>query len=87
MSPKVHLTQEGLQQIINIRASMNWGLFDKLKSDFIDHTLISIPFINTTNIPYPNWLAGFITGESNFGVLYSKIKYQNRSSSKIKIYN
>jgi len=26
MNQKVHLTQEGLQEIINLKASMNWGL-------------------------------------------------------------
>jgi len=72
MSQKVHLTPEGLQQIINIRASMNWGLSEKLKSEFIDHTPIFRPFIDTTKIADPNWLAGFTTGESNFGVHIQK---------------
>jgi len=51
---------------------MNWGLSEKFKTEFIDHTPISRPFIETTNIPDPNWLAGFITGESNFGVYIQK---------------
>ena len=36
MSNKSHLTMEGLQQIINIKASMNLGLSDLLKSEFKD---------------------------------------------------
>ena len=31
ISRKEHLTTEGLQQIVNIRATVNWGLTDKLK--------------------------------------------------------
>ena len=28
--------------------------------------LIERPVINTENIPDPNWLAGFVSGEGNF---------------------
>ena len=38
MSNKVHLTIEGLNQIVNIKASMNLGLSDKLKSEFAGYT-------------------------------------------------
>lgn len=31
---KTHLTEQGLISIINIRSSMNWGLSDKLKTEF-----------------------------------------------------
>jgi hypothetical protein len=34
MIQKKHVTLEGLQQIINIKASMNLGLSDALKSAF-----------------------------------------------------
>jgi hypothetical protein len=36
MNNKIHLSFEGLQQIINIKASMNLGLSDLLKSEFKD---------------------------------------------------
>jgi hypothetical protein len=68
MSNKVHLTIEGLNQIVNIKASMNLGLSDKLKSEFAGYTpfpdlfrgiLIyedlgtERPVINNDNIPDP----------------------------------
>ena len=34
MKEKIHLTKEGLQQIVNIKASINNGLSDKLKLEF-----------------------------------------------------
>ena len=35
MNHKKHLTLEGLQEIVNIRASMNLGLSDELKKRFL----------------------------------------------------
>jgi len=54
MKNKVHLSIEGLKQIINIKASMNLGLSDFLKSEFIDFTPVKRHIINTENIPDPN---------------------------------
>jgi len=34
MNNKAHLTLEGLKQIVNIKASMNLGLSDILKSEY-----------------------------------------------------
>jgi hypothetical protein len=51
---KEHLKKEGLQQIINIKASMNLGLSDLLKSEFSQFTSVERQFINTENIPDPN---------------------------------
>jgi hypothetical protein len=36
MSKGEHLTTEGLQKIVNIKASMNLGLSDQLKGIFTD---------------------------------------------------
>jgi len=72
MIQKKHVTLEGLQQIINIKASMNLGLSDALKSAF----------------PYTGWepegwvnrktrscfTAGFIEGEACFYVKITKKK-------------
>ena len=52
---------------------MNLGLSDFLKSEFINFTLVERAVINTENIPEPNWIAGFVTGEGNFDV---KISHQ-----------
>lgn len=68
MNNKAHLSIEGLHQIINIKASMNLGLSDFLKSEFNEFTPVERPVINTENIPDPNWIAGFVTGEGSFDV-------------------
>jgi len=68
MNSKEHLKIVGLQNIVNIRASMNWGLSDLLKSNFTNFFPVERPIINTTNIPDPNWLAGFVSGEGCFFV-------------------
>jgi hypothetical protein len=54
MINKAHLTTEGLQEIINIKASMNLGLSDELKSNFINTVPVQRPTIKTTNIPDSN---------------------------------
>ena len=48
---KNHLTLEGLYQIINIKASMNLGLSDMLKSEFKNFIPIERPKFKTANIP------------------------------------
>jgi len=69
---KNHLTVEGLHQIINIKASMNLGLSLMLKSEFKKFNPIERPKFNTENIPDPNWIAGFVSGEGNFDVNITK---------------
>lgn len=68
MSNKAHFTIEGLNQIVNIKASMNLGLSDKLKSEFAGYTPVERPVINNDNIPDPAWISGFVSGEGNFDV-------------------
>ena len=63
INTKVHLTEVGIQQIINIRASMNLGLSDLQKSEFINYNPVPRPIINYTENPNPNWIAGFSSGE------------------------
>jgi hypothetical protein len=53
INTKAHLTKEGLHQIINIKASLNLGLSENLKSDFTKITPVERPLIKTTNIPDP----------------------------------
>lgn len=79
---KRHLTIEGLNEILSIKAAMNLGLSDKLKNEFPSHWLIK-PLTRLTvdtGMPNKDWLAGFIEGESCFYVsVYnspkSKLKY------------
>jgi hypothetical protein len=54
MNKNAHLTKEGLQQIINLKSSMNLGLSDVLKTNFIKTISIVRPIFFTTNIPDPN---------------------------------
>lgn len=68
---KEHLNYEGLLQIINIKASMNLGLSEELKSEFINFSPIDRPSITVKNIPNPNWISGFVTGDGNFDVKIS----------------
>jgi hypothetical protein len=47
---KAHLSVEGLNQIVNIKASMNLGLSDMLKSEFAGYTPVERPVINSDNV-------------------------------------
>ena len=68
---------QGIQKIVNNKASMNWGLSDELKKAFPE----TIPVkkegsINNYNIlaSAEEWVAGFATGESNFFTTVQKSK-------------
>jgi hypothetical protein len=76
MKNGAHLSDEGLRKIINIKASMNLGINDNIKSNFVDISPVDRPVINTENIPDPNWVAGFVTGDGNFdaGIRESQTK-------------
>lgn len=71
---KNHLTIEGLNQIINIKASMNIGLSEIIKSNFNNIVAVNRPIINTKNIPEPQWITGFVNGEGTFDVKIYKSK-------------
>lgn len=51
MKNKDHLAMEGLQEIINIKSSMNLGLSDELKPYFINTVPVQRLMIKTINIP------------------------------------
>jgi len=65
---KAHLSMEGLNQIVNIKASLNLGLSDIVKSSFKDIVPVDRPVISTQTIPDPNWVSGFVDGEATFDV-------------------
>ena len=65
---KAHLSIEGLQQIVNIKASLNLGLSAILKSSFNDIKPVDRPVISTDTIPDPYWVTGFVDGEATFDV-------------------
>jgi len=66
---------------------MNLGLSHMLKSEFKNFIPIERPKFKTANIPDPNWIAGFVSGEGNFDVNITasthKIGYLLRNSIKI----
>jgi hypothetical protein len=62
MAQGAHLTNEGLQQIINIKASLNLGISEKIKSEFNQTVPVERLIIQTTNIPDPHWVSGFASG-------------------------
>jgi hypothetical protein len=47
---KAHLTLEGVKELINIKASMNLGLSDTLKSEFAGYTPVERPLIHYDNV-------------------------------------
>lgn len=69
---KAHLNIEGLHQIINIKASINFGLSEQLKSEFKNFSPVERPIITIENIPEPHWISGFTSGEGNFYVKIAK---------------
>ncbi len=74
---KQHLTIEGLHKLISIRASINRGLKDELIKFFPNVIPICRSIINSTEIPDPNWIAGFSSGESCFDIkIVKNIKYR-----------
>lgn len=88
MNEKAHLSNEGLYQIVNFKASINLGLSDFFKSEFKDFIPIEKSVIKTENIPDPNWISGFVTGEGNFDVRiteYSKNKIGYRVQLRFRI--
>ncbi len=72
INQKRHLTSEGLNQIVNIRAAMNLGLTDTLKREFPAYIPVVRPLIQDQKIKDPYWLAGFTSGEGCFMVKIGK---------------
>jgi len=65
---KTHLNIEGLHQVVNLKASINLGLSEKLRSEFKNFTPVERPILKIENIPDPNWISGFASGEGNFSI-------------------
>jgi hypothetical protein len=72
LNNKEHLIYEGLQEIVNIRATLNLGLSAELKEAFPHTIQITRPLIKNQIIPDPNWLAGYTSGEGCFYIVLSK---------------
>ena len=70
MKDKEHLTAEGLQEIINIRATLNKGLTPALKEAFPNSVAVLRPQLSHlhTLVIHPQWIAGFTSGDGSFKV-------------------
>ncbi|CAG8976708.1 hypothetical protein HYALB_00008463 [Hymenoscyphus albidus] len=88
MLNKEHTTLDGIQKIVNIKASLNTGLSKDLKDSFPKSnptTLKTMESYDTcviqqkSNNLHPEWLAGFCTGESNFFIAVQKSKTKSES--------
>lgn len=67
-----HLSAKGLQEIVNIKASLNLGLSDSFKTIFPNTLPVTRPLIENITIAHPEWMAGFVSGEGCFLVEMSK---------------
>ena len=70
---KEHLTLEGVQKIVSIKASMNNGLSDKLKVAFPNIIPVPRPLVLDLTIIDPNWLSGFVSGEACFLLIFRNL--------------
>jgi hypothetical protein len=74
MKKKEHLTLEGIQKIVNLKASLNKGLSDELKVAFPKTIPMQRPLVVDQVIKDPRWLAGFTTAEGCFYINIYKSK-------------
>lgn len=63
---KEHMSLEGMQKIINIKASLNTGNSDELRAIFPETKPVARPVIKYTGIPDPYWLTGFTEADGCF---------------------
>ncbi|KAF8414614.1 hypothetical protein EV426DRAFT_672200, partial [Tirmania nivea] len=69
---KEHLTPEGLQKILAIKASLNNGLSGELKASFPDTIGVTRPEVVDQEIQDPHWLAGLTSGDGCFMICVFK---------------
>lgn len=75
MNRKEHLTTEGVQEIVNLKASMNFGvLSDSLLSSFPSTVAVQRPIIKDPVIYDPHWVSGFVDAEGCFFINIYKRK-------------
>ena len=82
MSENKHTNLEGLKEILEQRASLNWGLPKSLQESFPSIVGVKIIIVdnNMLNNICSEWIAGFSSGESNFYITISGNKVWLRFS-------
>ena len=68
IAEKKHLTEEGLQELVNIRASVNFGLSEELNNAFPNTVGVDRPLVGNVEVSHSQWLAGFASGEGSFKI-------------------
>jgi len=82
-----HLTKEGLQKIINIRASLNNGLTTALEEAFPNSNPFPRPPVPLDNVKiHPLWVAGFTSGDGCFKVSIRESKLYKAGSTVVLIF-
>ena len=71
---RVHFYNEGVKQILSLKASMNLGLSERLKIQFPTVVPEPRPVVSFQGIPDPHWLTGFVDGDGCFYVNIKKTK-------------
>lgn len=66
MNEGAHLTIDGLQKIVNVKASIILSTSDLVNLEFNNVNPVERSLIQITNISDPNWISGYVSGEVNF---------------------
>ncbi len=77
MQSKEHLTLEGIQKILNIKATLNFGLSKELQLMFPETIPVPRPLREIREIPHSQGIAGFASAEGNFTVSLDKDKFKS----------
>jgi LAGLIDADG endonuclease len=88
MQQKEHLTKEGVENILNIRATMNIGLTPALKEAFPFCVPVLRPVVNnlitSLEVWSPKWMLGFASGEGCFSIILIHNKDKTRTDVQLK---
>lgn len=89
VNSKEHLTMKGLHKIVSLKASINLGLTDELKTSFPNVVPTLRPLAKNTEIftkakssggseliKVGHWMAGFVSGDGCFAVTENKSSYK-----------
>lgn len=85
MDKKEHLSKAGFEELISIRSSLNLGLADNIQAEFPNIIPCHRPLVENSEIPHPQWIAGFTTGEGSFIVLVRPESTNNNKEEKYRI--